>query len=70
MGQEKQKRSKGKARNMLTPSKNRTPSQTIKKNLPDVAQYMHIVQGIIKERISAETGETFTLNNYTLTCTY
>ena len=38
MREEKQKRSKGKARNMPTPSKKRTPSQTIEKNLPGVAQ--------------------------------
>ena len=66
IGQEKNKRSKGKARKMRIPTKNKTSKQTIEKNLPEIAQCMHIAQGIIKENFFAGTGETFKLNDYTL----
>jgi hypothetical protein len=38
MGQDKHKRSKGKARKMLIPSKKKTSSQTVEKNLSNIAQ--------------------------------
>jgi hypothetical protein len=51
---------------MLIPLKNKISSQTVGNNLPHIAQYMNIVEGIIKERILAETGEVFRLNDYTI----
>jgi hypothetical protein len=57
MGQEKTRRSHGKARKTLIPLKDKTSRQTIGKNLLNIAQYMKSIEGIIKGRILAETGK-------------
>jgi hypothetical protein len=66
MGQEKTKRSHGKGRKILIPLKEKKSSQTIEKNLPNVAKYMKSIEGIIKGRILAETGKVFRMNDYTI----
>ena len=66
MGQEKSKRSHGKARKILIPSKKQTSGQTIANNLKHLALYMRSVEKVVKKRIVAETGREFIMNDYTL----